>query len=85
MGPAWAAEDLSASFAADDTQRRLEFGHELAGYVRSLRAVGHHRHAGAAPASREAKTSQVEVYLRRSPLGRLAVTIQSGLEPVAGG
>ena len=34
MGPPRADEDLPASFVADDTQRRLEFGHELAGHVR---------------------------------------------------
>ena len=34
MVPARADEDVSASFVSDDKQRRLEFGRELAGYVR---------------------------------------------------
>jgi hypothetical protein len=34
MGPSRADEDLSASFVSDDKQQRLEFGHELAGFVR---------------------------------------------------
>ena len=51
MGPTWVAEDLSLSFARGDDERRLEFGRQLAGYVR------HHREqwditAGAGPASR---------------------------------
>ena len=86
MGPAWADEDRPVcGLCRRDTQRRLGFGHELAGCVRGhcerwditavlepLRLLG-------------AETSQVQVHLRSSPPGRLAVTIQSGLQPVAGG
>jgi hypothetical protein len=82
MGPSRADEDLSASFVSDDKQRRLEFDHELAGFVRGhcerwditavlepLQLLG-------------AKTGQVQVHLHRSSLGNLAVTLQFELEPV---
>ena len=85
MGPPRADEDLSASFVSDDKQRRLQFDHELAGYVRGhcerwditavlepLQLLG-------------AKTGPVQVHLHRSPLGRLAVTIHFELQPVACG
>jgi hypothetical protein len=83
MRPSRADEDLSASFVSDDKQRRLEFDHKLAGYVRGhcerwditavlepLQLLG-------------AKTGQVQVHLHRSPLGSLAVTIQFELQPAA--
>ena len=83
MGPSRAYEDLSASFVSDDKQQRLEFDHELAGYVRGhcerwditavlepLQLLG-------------AKTGQVQVHLHRSPLGSLAVTMQFELQPAA--
>jgi hypothetical protein len=82
MGPSRADEDLSASFVSDDKQRRLEFDHELAGFVRGhcerwditavlepLQLLG-------------AKTGQVQVHLHRSSLGNLAATLQFELEPV---
>ena len=85
MVPARADEDVSASFVSDDKQRRLEFGRELAGYVRGhcerwditavlepLQLLG-------------AKTGHVQVHLHRSPLGCLAVTIQFELQPAACG
>ena len=37
MGPAWVDEDLSVSYVRDDGERRLEFGRQLAGYVRRHR------------------------------------------------
>ena len=85
MGPSRADEDLSASFVSDGKQRRLEFDHELAGDVRG------HRERWDIAAVLEplqllgAKTGQVQVHLHRSPLGRLAVTIQFELQPVACG
>jgi hypothetical protein len=85
MGPSRADEDLSASFVSDDEQRRLEFDYDLAGYVRG------HRERWDITAVLEplqllgAKTGQVQVHLHSSPLGRLAVTIQFELQPVACG
>ena len=83
MGSSRSEEDLSASFVSGDKQQRLEFDHELAGYVRGhcerwditavlepLQLLG-------------AKTGQVQVHLHRSPPGSLAVTIQFELQPVA--
>lgn len=82
MGSSQADEDLSASFVSGDKQQRLEFAHELAGYVRGhcerwditavlepLQLLG-------------AKTGQVQVHLHRGPRGSLAVTLQFELEPV---
>jgi hypothetical protein len=69
MGSSRADEDLSASFVSDDKQRRLEFDHELAGYVRG------HRERWDITAVLEplqllgARTGQVQVHLHRSPLG----------------
>ena len=37
MGLSWADEDLAVSFVPDDERRRLEFGRQLAGYVRCHR------------------------------------------------
>ena len=80
MGPAWVDEDLSLSYARDD-ERRLEFGRQLAGYVRR------HRERWDITAVLEplqllgSKTSKVNVHLHRSAPGQLAVTIQFQLEP----
>ena len=80
-----ADEDLSASFVSDDKQRRLEFDHELVGYVRG------HRERWDITAVLEpiqllgARTGQVRVHLHRSPLGNLVVTLQFELQPVACG
>ena len=76
-----ADEDLAVSFVPDDRQRRLEFGRQLAGYVRR------HRERWDITAVLEplqllgARTGQVNVHLHRSPPGRLAVTIQFELGP----
>lgn len=81
MGLSWADEDLAVSFVPDDERRRLEFGRQLAGYVRR------HRERWDITAVLEplqllgAKTGQVNVHLHRSPPGRLAVAIQFELEP----
>ncbi len=81
MGLSWADEDLVVSLGPDDKRRRLEFGRQLAGYVRR------HRERWDITAVLEplqllgAKTGQVNVHLHRSPPGRLAVTIQFELEP----
>ena len=69
MGSSQADEDLSASFVSDDKQQRLNFGRELAAYVRGhcerwditavlepLQLLG-------------AKTGQVQVHLHRAPRG----------------
>jgi len=87
MGSSQADEDLSASFVSDDKQQRLNFGRELAAYVRGhcerwditavlepLQLLG-------------AKTGQVHVHLHRGPRGSLVVTLQFELErrPVADG
>ena len=83
MGSSRADEDLSASFVSEDKQQRLEFDHELAGYVRG------HRERWDITAVLEplqllgAKTGQVQVHLHRSPLGSLAVTLQFELQPAA--
>ena len=82
MGSSRADEDLSARFVSDDKQRRQEFDHKLAGYVRG------HRERWDITAVLEplqllgAKTGQVQVHLHRSPLGNLAVTLQFELQPV---
>jgi len=81
MGLSWADEDLAVSFVPGDKRRRLEFGRQLAGYIRRHRerwditAVLEPRQLLAA------KTGQVDVHLHRSPPGRLAVTIRFELEP----
>ena len=81
MGPTWVAEDLSLSFARDDDERRLEFGRQLAGYVRR------HRERWDITAVLEpvqllgSKTGEVNVHLHRSAPGQLEVTIQFQLEP----
>ena len=85
MGPSREDEDLSASFVSDDKQRRREFDHELAGYVRG------HRERWDITAVLEplqllgAKTGQVQVHLHRSPPGNLVVTLQFELQPVTCG
>ena len=85
MGPSRADEDLSASFVSDDKHRRLEFDHELAGYVRGHRerwditavleplqlSGGKDRPGSGAPAPQ--------------PAGGQAVTIRFELQPVACG
>ena len=82
MGPSRADEDLSARFVSDDKQRRQEFDHELADYVRG------HRERWDITALLEplqllgAKTGQVQVHLHRSPVGNLVVTLQFELQPV---
>ena len=81
MGPTCVAEDLSLSFARDDDERRLEFGRQLAGYVRR------HRERWDITAVLEpvqllgSKTGEVNVHLHRSAPGQLEVTIQFQLEP----
>jgi len=81
MGPTCVAEDLSLSFARDDDERRLEFGRQLAGYVRR------HRERWDITAVLEPvhligpKTGEVKVHLHRSAPGQLEVTIQFQLEP----
>jgi hypothetical protein len=81
MGPAWVDEDLSVSYVRRDDQRRLEFGRQLAGYVRR------HRERWDITAVLEplqllgSKTSEVNVHLHRTAPGQLAVTIQFRLEP----
>jgi hypothetical protein len=81
MRPAWADEDLSLSFVRDDHERRLEFGRQLAGYVRR------HRERWDITAVLEpvqllgSKTGEVNVHMHRNPPGQLAVTIQFQLEP----
>lgn len=81
MGHSSADGDLAVSFVPDDKRQRLEFGRQLAAYVRR------HRERWDITAVLEplqilgAKTGQVSLHLHRSPLGRLAVTIQFELEP----
>jgi hypothetical protein len=81
MGPTCVAEDLSLGFARDDDERRLEFGRQLAGYVRR------HRERWDITAVLEpvqllgSKTGEVNVHLHRSAPGQLEVTIQFQLEP----
>ena len=81
MGPTWVAEDLSLSFARGDDERRLEFGRQLADYVR------HHRQRWDITAVLEpvqllgSKTGEVNVHLHRSAPGKLEVTIEFQLEP----
>jgi hypothetical protein len=81
MGPTWVAEDLSLSFARGDDERRLEFGRQLAGYVRR------HRERWDITAVLEpvqllgSKTGEVNVHLHRCAQGQLAVTIQFQLGP----
>jgi len=80
MGPAWVDEDLSLIYVRDD-ERRLEFGRQLAGYVRR------HGERWDITAVLEpvqllgSKTSEVNVHLHRSAPGQLAVTIRFRLEP----
>jgi hypothetical protein len=70
MGLSRAEQDLSVSFVPDDQQRRLEFDRQLAGYVRR------HRERWDITALLEplqllgAKTSQVNVHLRRTRPGK---------------
>jgi hypothetical protein len=81
MGGDAADEDLCLSFIRDDCERRLEFGRQLAGYVRR------HRQRWDITAVLEpvqllgSKTSEVNVHLHRSAPGQLTVTIQFQLEP----
>jgi hypothetical protein len=81
MGPAWVDEDLSVSYARHDDERRLEFGRQLAGYVRR------HRERWDITAVLEpvqllgSRTNEVSVHLHRTAPGQLAVTIQFQLEP----
>ena len=76
MTPVWTDEDLSLSFVRDDDELRLEFGRQLAGYVRR------HRERWDITAVLEpvqllgSKTGEVNVHLHRNPPGQLAVTIQ---------
>jgi hypothetical protein len=76
MRPVWTDEDLSLSFVRDDDELRLEFGRQLAGYVRR------HRERWDITAVLEpvqllgSKTGEVNVHLHRNPPGQLAVTIQ---------
>jgi len=80
MGPT-RVEDLSLSFVRDDGERRLEFGRQLAGYVRR------HRERWDITAVLEpvqllgSKTGEVNVHLHRCAQGQLAVTIQFQLGP----
>jgi hypothetical protein len=81
MGRTRVDDDLFLSFVRDDDERRLEFGRQLAGYVRR------HRERWDITAVLEpvqllgSKTGAVNVQLHRSPPGQLTVTIRFQLEP----
>jgi len=81
VGPTRADDDLFLSFVRDDDERRLEFGRQLAGYVRR------HSDRWDITAVLEpvqllgSKTGEVNVHLHRSRPGQLAVTIRFQLEP----
>jgi hypothetical protein len=71
MGPTRVDDDLFLSFVRDDDERRLEFGRQLAGYVRR------HRERWDITAVLEpvqllgSTTGEVDVHLHRSPAEQL--------------